>query len=127
MRPVRVFHLDTGGCGACAAELWATVESSRELQWAPGPGQADVVALTGSILPPTRDAVLTLYYEFFAERVPIVAIGRCAVDGSPYGRGGIVALEEMRVQRTLEACPPLPTIILDALLDVARQARERRR
>ncbi len=119
MSPVRVFHLDTGGCGACAAEVWATVESSQELAWARGPVQADVVALTGSITPPSQDAVLALYHTFFAGRVPIVAVGRCALDGYPYGKGGSQSLEAIHVQRRVDPCPPLPAIILDALLSAA--------
>ena len=118
MTAVRVWHLDIGGCGACAAEVWAAVESSRELQWAPGPDQADVVALTGPITPAARDAVLDLYHTFIAGRVPVVAVGRCAIDGYPYGNGGLVAGGEIAVQARVEACPPLPLIILDTLLGV---------
>ena len=119
MRAVRVFLLDTGGCGACAAEVWATVEASPELDWAPGPAHADVVALAGSITPATRDVVLALYQEFFAGRVPVVVVGRCAIDGYPYGEGGIRMLGEIAVHRKIETCPPLPSIILEALLHAA--------
>ncbi len=118
MTAVRVWHLDTGGCGACAAEVWAAVESSPDLQWAPGPDQADVVALTGSVTLAGRDAVLDLYHTVIAGRLPVVAVGRCAIDGYPFGSGGLVTLGEIVVQARVEACPPLPTIILDTLLGV---------
>ncbi len=124
MTPFRVFHLDTGGCGACAMELWAAVEASRELQWASGPGQADVVALTGSVTPPTREAVVALYRQFWEGRVPVVAVGRCALDGYPYGRGGIAVVDAIQVQGKVEACPPLPAIILYALLNVVAPEAE---
>jgi Ni,Fe-hydrogenase III small subunit len=117
MSSLRVFHLDTGGCGACAAELWASVESSRDLLWAPGPAQADVVALTGCLTPATRDAVVTLYHQFWEGRVPLVAIGRCAIDGYPYGKLGVAATPDIRVQGQVESCPPLPAMIVDALLN----------
>lgn len=116
MTPLRVFHLDTGGCGACGAEVWATVEAAGELIWAPGPAQADVVAVTGALTPPNHAAVLYLYRQFWAERVPIVAVGRCAVDGYPFGKLGVEALAELRVRGKVEACPPVPSIILYALL-----------
>jgi Ni,Fe-hydrogenase III small subunit len=116
MMPVRVFHLDTGGCGACAVEVWATIELSRELQWAAGPGYADVVALTGSIMPSVREAVRALYDQYFAGRVPVVAIGRCAVDGYPFGKYGVKALDDIACVARIEACPPDPAIILEALL-----------
>lgn len=125
MRP-RVFHLDTGGCGACAVELWAAVESSPELQWAAGPDQADVVALTGSLTPATRAAALALYQDHWAGRVPVIAVGRCAVDGYPYGRGGVVAAG-IEIQGKVEACPPLPTIILYGLLNAVPESDEGRR
>jgi Ni,Fe-hydrogenase III small subunit len=117
MSAVRVFHLDTGGCGACAVELWSTVEVTRDLDWAPGPAQADVVALTGSLLPAMRDAVIGLYREYWEDRVPIVVVGRCAIDGYPYGRGGIASVSEIRTQGRVEACPPMPQIIVYALLN----------
>ena len=120
MKPARVFLLDTGGCGACAAEVWATVELSDELVWAPGPGHADVVVLTGSITPATREAVLSLYLEFFADQIPVVAVGRCAVDGYPFGQGGVRHLAEIEVARKVEVCPPLPSIILETLLHAVR-------
>ena len=91
MTATRVFHLDTGGCGACALEVWATVETSPELQWASSPLHADVVALTGSLTAATRDLVLTIYRDYLVGRVPIVAIGRCAIDGYPYGKGDATA------------------------------------
>ena len=119
MTTLRVFHLDTGGCGACAAEVWATVEASPELHWAPGPAQADVVALTGTLTPATRGAMLALYHEYWQDRVPIIAIGRCAIDGYPFGRGGLAAVGEISVRGKVAACPPLPEVILQALLNVA--------
>jgi Ni,Fe-hydrogenase III small subunit len=115
MSVLRVFHLDTGGCGACAAELWATVEASRELRWAAGPAQVDVVALTGCLTPATRDAAVSLYRQFWEGRVPVVAIGQCAIDGYPYGKLGIAATPAIRVQGQVESCPPLPAMILEAL------------
>ena len=120
MKPARVFLLNTGGCGACAAEVWATVELADELVWAPGPGHADVVALTGSITPATREAVLSLYLEFFADQTPVVVVGRCALDGYPFGQGGVRHLTDIEVAHKVEACPPLPSIILDTLLHAVR-------
>src|SRR4051812_42183442 len=116
MTATRVFHLDTGGCGACALEVWATVETSPELQWASSPLHADVVALTGSLTAATRDLVLTIYRDYLAGRVPIVVVGRCAVDGYPYGKGGIKALDGIVVQGKITTCPPAPAVIFDSLL-----------
>ncbi len=126
MRTLRVYHLDTGGCGACAAEVWTAVELSGALVWAAGPAQADVVALTGSLTPSTREAVLALYRRFWVDRVPVLAIGRCAIDGYPFGRLGVAAVEGLHIQGKVEACPPTPSIVLYALLSAAMQPRENR-
>lgn len=119
MKTVRVFLLDAGGCGACAAEVWTTVELSPELSWAPGPGHTDVVALTGSPLPSIRAAVLALVREFFAGRIPIIVVGRCALDGYPYGQTGVRTLSDIPIHAKLEACPPLPSIMLETFVDAA--------
>src|SRR4051812_2718688 len=119
MTVTRVFHLDTGGCGACALEVWATVETSPELQWASSPLHADVVALTGSLTAATRELVLTIYRDYLAGRVPIVVVGRCAIDGYPYGKGGIKALDDMVVQGKIMTCPPPPAVCFDCLLSPA--------
>lgn len=127
MRTVRVFLLDTGGCGACAAEVWAAVEVSPELDWASGPGEADVVALTGLVPPGTHDVVLGLYRELWAGRVPVVVVGRCAVEGYPFGQGGVRSLGELVVDRKVDSCPPLPSIVAEAVLSAANALGSPRR
>lgn len=123
MRPLRVYLLDTGGCGACAAEVWATVEPSPELAWAPGPGQADVVVLTGSLPPASHALVLALQEQFWRGRIPIVAVGRCAVDGYPFGAGGVRVLKQVELAGRIDVCPPLPELILDLLHSVTTGKR----
>jgi Ni,Fe-hydrogenase III small subunit len=118
MRPLRVFLLDTGGCGACAAEVWATIEPMPELAWAPGPGQADIVVITGSVPPICHEVVSTLHQQFWRGRVPVVAVGRCATDGYPFGTGGVRALKEVEVAGRIDVCPPLPEVILELLQTV---------
>lgn len=124
-RPVRVFHVCAGDCGACAAEVWAAVESSAELTWAATPQSADVIALTGSVPPAVRSAVLALYASLIqpdgGRRLPLVAVGRCAIDGYPYGKGGIAALPEIEARRKVDGCPPLTETVAEALTEVARR------
>lgn len=122
MSRIRVFHLDTGGCGACAAEVWAAVETSPELTWAPGPAQADVVAITGAVTPAAREVTVALYRRYWQDRVPVLAIGRCAVDGYPFGRLGVAAVEEIVPQGTVQSCPPSPSIVRYALVGAVQQA-----
>ncbi len=116
MRPVRVFHLDLGGCGACAAEVWAAVEGAKELARAAAPSEADVVALTGSVTPLSRPAVQALWDELWTGHVPLVAVGRCAIDGYPFGQGGLGTLPEVVAQAKITACPPQPELVVQILL-----------
>jgi Ni,Fe-hydrogenase III small subunit len=122
-RAVRVFHLCAGDCGACAAEVWAAVEGSSELDWAATPQSADVIALTGSIPPASRNALLAIYGSLIKDRLPLVAVGRCAIDGHPFGKGGIAALPEIAARRKVDGCPPLVEGVVEALLESARHPR----
>lgn len=122
-RAIRVFHLCAGDCGACAAEVWAAVEGSSELDWAPTPQSADVIALTGSIPPASRNSLLAIYTSLVKDRLPLVAVGRCAIDGHPFGKGGIAALPEIAARRKVDGCPPLVEGVVEALLESARQPR----
>lgn len=122
-RAYQVFHLCAGDCGACSAEVWAAVEGSPELTWAPTPQVADVVALTGSIPATSRNAIMVTYTTLIQGRLPVVVIGRCAIDGHPFGKGGIAALPDIATRRKVDGCPPLTDIVADALLEAARQPR----
>ncbi|HEX6293337.1 MAG TPA: hypothetical protein VFZ66_29420 [Herpetosiphonaceae bacterium] len=122
-RAVRVFHLCAADCGACAAEVWAAVEGSSDLAWAATPQAADVVALTGSIPPATRNALLAIYTSQIKGRLPLVAVGRCAIDGHPFGKGGIAALPDIEARRKVDGCPPLVDGVVEALIESARQPR----
>jgi Ni,Fe-hydrogenase III small subunit len=117
---VRVFHLCAGDCGACAAEVWAAVEGSTELTWAVTPQSADVVALTGSIPAPSRNIVLTLYALIEQLHLPLIVVGRCAIDGHPFGKGGIAAIPEIEARRKVDGSPPLTELVAEALLNAAR-------
>lgn len=118
---MRVFHLNAGDCGACAAEVWAAVEGSPELGWAATPQDADVIALTGSVPATIRAAVLGVVGTLRPERQPLVAVGRCAIDGHPFGKGGVAALPDIATRRKVDGCPPLTELVADALLEAARQ------
>ena len=122
-RIVRVFHLCAGDCGACAAEVWAAVEGSPALAWAPTPQAADVLAFTGSVPATSRGAILTTYTALIKGRIPVVVIGRCAIDGYPFGKGGIAALPDIAARRKVDGYPPIVENVVEALLEAARQPR----
>lgn len=122
-RPVRVFHVGAGDCGACAAEVWAAVEGSAELTWAATPQSADLIVLTGSVPAAMRNAVQSLYTGLVRDQLPLVVVGRCAIDGYPFGKAGVAALPDMTVQRKVDGCPPLTEMVTETLIQAARQPR----
>src|SRR5262249_6399491 len=94
MHMIKVYRVNTGSCGGCDVEIEAAVASSADLAWAETPGSADVLLLTGPLTSSSRPIFLALWNEL-AGRVPLLATGRCAIDGRPFGRGGIAELPQI--------------------------------
>ena len=113
MHMIKVYRINTGSCGGCDVEIEAAVASSAELAWAETPSRADVLLLTGPLTSSSRPIFLALWNEL-SGRVPLLAIGRCAIDGHPFGRAGIAELPEVAAQ-TLDGCPPSPHAIVGAI------------
>src|SRR5215212_5850773 len=114
---IKVYRMNTGSCGGCDVEIEAALANSSDLAWAETPGNADVLLLTGPLTSSSRPFFLALWNEL-AGSVPLLAIGRCAIDGHPFGRGGIAELPEV-IAQTLEGCPPAPHAISEAIRQAA--------
>ena len=110
---INVYRINTGSCGGCDVEIEAAVAGSPALAWAETPDTADVLLLTGPLTSGSRAAFLELWKEL-AGHLPLLAIGRCAIDGHPFGRGGVAELPEIHAQ-TLDGCPPTPAAIAEAV------------
>ena len=110
---IRVYRINTGSCGGCDVEIEAAVTASRELAWADSPYSADALLLTGPLTTGSRPVFLALWNEL-GGRLPLLAVGRCAIDGHPFGRGGIADLPQIEA-RLLEGCPPAPSAIVEAI------------
>ena len=111
---IKVYRINTGSCGGCDVEIEAVVAGGRELAWADSPHNADALLLTGPLTVSSRPAFLAIWNEL-GGRVPLLAVGRCAIDGHPFGRGGIAELPQIEA-RLLEGCPPTPTQLLQGIL-----------
>jgi Ni,Fe-hydrogenase III small subunit len=112
---VRVYRINTGSCGACDVIINEAVAAHAKLTWADSPQNADALLLTGPITPSSKAALVNLLRDIGT--IPIFAIGRCAIDGHPFGKGGIQATEEIVVQihHRLDECPPAPETIAQLL------------
>jgi len=58
--------------------------------------------------------------------LPLLAVGRCAIDGHPFGRGGMAELPQIEA-RLLEGCPPTPGAIVEAIKRLVARDKETRR
>src|SRR5690554_1369044 len=118
---IRIYRVNTGSCGGCDVEIAAAVASSRDLAWAETPGSADVLVLTGPLTSDTRPWFLAIWKELQG-RVPLLAVGRCAIDGHPFGRGGVAEQPEI-IARTLDGCPATPIAIAEAVRALVAEHR----
>jgi Ni,Fe-hydrogenase III small subunit len=115
---IKIYRVNTGSCGGCDAEIEAAVTSSSALDWADSPQNADALLLTGPLTVASRPAFLALWNEI-AGRIPLLAVGRCAIDGHPFGRGGLAELPQLNA-RLLEGCPPGPDAIAEAIVQAVK-------
>ncbi len=116
---IKVYRINTGSCGGCDLEIAAAVASSTDLVWADNPADADALVLTGPLTTGSRPFLMALWAEF-GGRVPLLAIGRCAIDGHPFGRGGLAEAPEIAARLKLDGCPPDPRAIAEAIRKAVR-------
>ncbi len=117
-RVIRVYRFNTGSCGGCDLEITAAIAAAADIDWATTPCEADVLLLTGPLTPGTRTAFMALLQEL-GHRALICAIGRCAIDGYPFGRGGVAVVPNLKVDVALNGCPPTPAQIIEAIRTIA--------
>ena len=122
---IRVYRINTGSCGGCDVEIESAVAEDAELAWADAPDSADVLLLTGPLTAGSRPAFLAIWQEL-AGRAPLLAVGRCAIDGHPFGHGGVAELAGVPALK-LDGCPPTPSAIAEAIRGAAKGNRETRR
>ncbi|HEX9370386.1 MAG TPA: NADH:ubiquinone oxidoreductase [Roseiflexaceae bacterium] len=111
---IKVYRINTGSCGGCDLEIAAVVAASADLAWADSPADADVLLLTGPLTIGSRAAFMALWRSLGGQ-IPLLAIGRCAIDGHPFGRGGLAAAPEISARLKLDGCPPEPRAIAEAI------------
>jgi Ni,Fe-hydrogenase III small subunit len=122
---IKVYRINTGSCGGCDAEIEAAVVGNPQLAWADSPYSADALLLTGPLTAGSRPAFLALWNEL-GDRLPLLAVGRCAIDGHPFGRGGIAELPQIEA-RLLEGCPPAPGAIVEAIKRLVLRDKQTKR
>lgn len=117
---LKLYRVNTGSCGGCDAEIDAAVAANADLSWASSPAAADALLLTGPLTHASRAAFMALWHELDGQ-APLLAIGRCAIDGHPFGRGGLAEAPEVTARLKLDGCPPDPDAIAAAIRQALRE------
>ncbi|MCS6940199.1 MAG: NADH:ubiquinone oxidoreductase [Roseiflexaceae bacterium] len=124
-RIIRVYRFNTGSCGGCDLEIMAAISDNADIAWAATPQEADVAVITGPLTPGAKAALVALMRDS-GDRAPILAVGRCAIDGHPFGRGGVASTAGLVVHSSLDGCPPAPLQIIEAIRRAAGVHEEQR-
>ena len=119
-------HLDCGSCNGCELELNALANPIYDvaqygIHFEASPRHADILAMTGVFTRNLAEAAqLTL------EAMPIariITIGDCANDGDVFRDSYALAKRPEEIEKAIIAhvpgCPPTPTDIMKALLELA--------
>jgi Ni,Fe-hydrogenase III small subunit len=124
-----VFHVQAGGCGACAQSVYALLAprysaalAERGLTFTNSPRHADIVLLTGTVTTSSLDD-LRRYLDGVPQPRALVAVGDCAIDGGVFaGAPGLVdsPAEALDVNVEIAGCPPSPEAILAAVAEAAQ-------
>lgn len=118
-RIIQVYRLNTGSCGGCDLEMIAAISETADIAWATSPHEADVLLITGPLTHSAKTALGALMQEL-AHQPPLLAIGRCAIDGHPFGRGGLASVAGLTMQVSVDGCPPEHARIIESIRNVAR-------
>ncbi len=111
---VRVFHANSGSCGGCDNEIGLALYRQQRIEMILSPNDADVWLITGILNPFVRN-YLTQALLSTTQRPYIIATGLCAVNGQPFGKGGLAEAPEIPVNLRLLGCPVRTEDIIGAI------------
>jgi Ni,Fe-hydrogenase III small subunit len=120
--PIRVFRANTGSCGGCDAEIVLAVAQAPDMEFVSTPVDADIWLITGILSQYTRSYIVQTITSM-SERPTIIAVGQCAINGAPFGRGGLLDAPEIPVKAQLDGCPPTPAVILATIRNNLKQRK----
>ena len=132
-RSLHIREVDAGSCNGCEVEIHGLNSPVYDIErfgihFVASPRHADMLLVTG---PVTRNMELALRKTYDATPDPrlVVAVGACGCTGGLFGRnyatcGTVDAV--IPVDLYIPGCPPHPLVILDGLLRLLGQLKERR-
>ncbi|HEV2236427.1 MAG TPA: hypothetical protein VGR57_07160, partial [Ktedonobacterales bacterium] len=126
---VWVLPVDSGGCGACAQQIYALLAEryagdlrAHGVSFARSPRHADIVLITGALSAAAREPVRQLLAAVPQPRA-LIAVGNCAIGGCVFrGSPHLVTdgAEQLDVNVEIGGCPPAPQAILEAIVEASQ-------
>jgi Ni,Fe-hydrogenase III small subunit len=124
-RSLAIRHVDAGSCNGCEHELTLVTSPHYDLQryglgMVASPRHADLLLVTGTVTTRMRDALLTAY-RAMPEPRRVAALGNCALGRSILGHSDEIfgpVEDVLPVDLRIAGCPPTPSQIAGALLDL---------
>jgi len=124
-RSLKLRSVSAGGCNACELEVNALSNVNFDvgrygIDIVASPRHADGLVLTGPI---TRNMVeaLQLCWDAMPEPKLVIAVGACAISGSPFEGSSAVErsfLERFKPSLYVPGCPPHPLTFVCGVLDL---------
>jgi len=129
-----ILHFNSGSCNGCDIEILASRAPKYDLErfgilFKGSPRHADILAVTGPVSRQTRSRLLHIYSQM-PEPKYVIAIGSCAISGSPFHgsyshHGGVQSV--LPVDVYVGGCPPRPEAIIDGMVRLFEKIRGERR
>ena len=121
------------GLACCAIEMMSTYMSHHDLDRfgvmtmaSPGPRQADVMIVAGTVVKKMGDPI-KLLYEQMPDPKWVIAMGSCATNGGPYYRSYSVVMgvdKLIPVDVYIPGCPPRPEALMHGILELQKKIGE---
>ena len=123
-----LFHLNTGSCAGCDIEIVAALTPRYDVErlgciLVGSPRHADVLLVTGPVTRQMLPRAIRVYEQVPKPKV-VVAIGACAISGSPFTGSQMIEgpMDKIvPVDVYVAGCPPRPEAIVRGVVTAVKR------